>query len=325
MKIFITGANGFIGDRLAGRLAAAGHEIHALIRHPVAGSQPHQNIRYFVGDITQPATLQSAIADCDQVYHIAGYARLWAARRRTFFDINVTGTENVLKAALDCGVKKVVYTSSCAVFGPSYQTPISESDPRISAFSNDYDLSKYLAEKVVIDYCSKGLDAVIVNPSRVYGPGKATHANMITQMLMRCLNHQFVLMPGISHVIGNYAYVDDVVRGHINAMKYGEAGERYIVGGENLSYAQVISIIREELENTRLVPLPAAAVKAWGYVELLKYRLTGRQPKFTPMAARRYLQNAAFDCSKAITAIDYSITGFRQGIVHTLDHLKASL
>jgi len=322
MKIFLTGVSGFIGDRLARTLVNQGHEIHALVRKQLPVNQQCAGITYFEGDITSPGTIAAAMMGCEQVYHVAGYAKLWAKQRRTFFDINVTGTENVLNAAVSAGVRKLVYTSSCAVLGPSLKTPLTESDPRITAFNSDYDLSKYLAENTVRDYCRKGLDAVIVNPSRVYGPGLTTHANMITNMLRRCLKGQYVMMPGIPNVIGNYAYIDDVVNGHINAMKFGKAGEKYIVGGENLTYEAVIQIIKEELRTPRLIALPAVAIKFWGYIELMKYSLTGADPKFTPSAAGRYLQNAAVDCSKAINEINYPVTAFRQGIRNTIQHLN---
>jgi nucleoside-diphosphate-sugar epimerase len=325
MKIFITGASGFIGDRLSKKLADCGHEVHALVRNELPARQRHKDILYFKGDITQPATIQEAIEGCEQVYHVAGYAKLWAARRKTFYDINVTGTENVFEAALENGVKKVVFTSSCAVFGPSLKTALTETDPRITAYNNDYDLSKFIAENSVREYCKKGIEAVIVNPSRVYGPGLSTHANMITKMLTQCLRGRFVFMPGIKNVVGNYAYIDDVVQGHINAMAMGKCGERYIIGGENLTYEQVIAIIKHEITNARLIPLPAGAVKVWGYFELLKHKLTGTDPKFTPAAATRYLQNAAFDCSKAVNEIGYTITSFRVGIINTINQIKKTI
>lgn len=322
MKIFITGAGGFIGQKLSVKLADAGHEVHALVRRELPAGQGDKRIRYFKGDITQPSTIIPAIDGCKQVYHVAGYARLWAARRRTFFDINVTGTENVLDAALKHKIEKVVVTSSCAVFGPSFKTALTEKDPRTTAFDNDYDLSKQLAENSVKDFCRKGLDAVIVNPSRVFGPGLATHANMITKMITQCLKGSWVLMPGIKQVIGNYAYIDDIVHGHINAMAKGKSGEKYIIGGENLTYAQVIDVIREQISDPKLIPLPAGAVRFWGYIELLKYKLTGIDPMFTPSAVNRYLQDAAFDCSKAINEIDYSITDFKAGIRNTIQNIK---
>ncbi|MET0243835.1 MAG: SDR family NAD(P)-dependent oxidoreductase [Flavitalea sp.] len=317
MKILVTGAGGFIGNRLAETLAAQGHHINAMVRNLPSAAVKDPNISYIKGDITDHSSVINATTGCDQVYHVAGYAKLWAAERKTFFNVNVTGTENVLKAALSEGVKKVVYTSSCAVFGPSLLTPITENDPRITAYTNDYDLSKLFAESTVKEYCAKGLNAVIVNPSRVYGPGLTTHANMISKLVLKARAGRPVLVPYIKNVIGNYAYIDDVVNGHIRAMLKGRTGERYIVGGENLSYEEVFKIVKEEIPSARLIPLPASAVKLWGNFELLKHRLSGSEPKFTPDAAKRYLQDAAFDCSKAINELGYNITGFREGIRNT--------
>ncbi len=324
MKIFITGASGFIGHRLTEQLVAEGHEVNALIRQPQATDLP-DNICIYKGDITDEKVVHKAMQGCEQVYHIAGYAKLWAPTRKTFYDINVSATKNVLEAARRHGVQKLVYTSSCAVFGPSLKTPLTESDPRITAYDHDYDLSKQLAENMVRGYARQGLPAVIVNPSRVYGPGPVTHANMITKMLIACLKGRPVLMPGIPHVIGNYAFVEDVVNCHILAMKHGRSGERYIAGGENLTYADVIAIVKEKVGKTRLLPLPASAVKTWGYLQLLKHQLTGAPPAFTPEAAQRYLQNAAFDCSKAINELGYQVTSFREGIQKTIQHIKLAL
>ncbi|RYZ24511.1 MAG: NAD-dependent epimerase/dehydratase family protein [Sphingobacteriales bacterium] len=313
-----------VGSRLASRLRMDGHHVHALVRNEPPPGHTLDGIQYFRGDIIDKPSLERAVHGCEQVYHVAGYARLWAAKRKTFFDINVTGTENVLETALNAGVRRLVFTSSCAVFGPSLRTAINEETPRITAFNNDYDLSKLLAEGSVREYCGKGLETVTVNPSRVYGPGPGTHANMITRMLIKSMRGQWVLMPGIMDVIGNYAFVDDVVDGHIKAMQHGDCGERYIIGGENLSYRQVIDIIKKEIRQPRLLPLPAGAVKAWGYIELLKNKLTGAAPKFTPQAVGRYLADAAVDSTKAVDQLGYSITGFRHGIQQTITYLKHS-
>jgi nucleoside-diphosphate-sugar epimerase len=321
MKIFLTGASGFIGNRLALKLAAEGNQVHALVRRKPAGMQPNSRITYFQGDITQPETIDEAMKHCEQVYHVAAYAKLWAPKRAVFYDVNVTGTENVLNAAVKQGVAKMVYTSSCAVFGPSLKHPITEADPRITAYDHDYDLSKFIAEGITKEYCKKGLSTVIVSPSRVYGPGLETHTNAITEMLKKCLEGKTVFMPGIPDVVGNYVFIDDVVDGHVKAMNKGLSGERYIIGGENLSYRQVIEIIRQEIKIASLMPLPAPAMKAWGYIQLIKNKLTGQEPIFTPDAVSRYLQNAAFDSHKAKDQLDYKITNFREGIRKTISFL----
>ena len=325
MKIFITGASGFIGNKLAWRLAEEGHEINALVRNKAAAQElQHPRIKVFAGDITSPQTVEPAIENCEQVYHIAGFAKLWAKNPAVFYDVNVWGTETILKLSLKYGVKKLVYTSSAAVFGPSLKNPIIENDPRVTAYKNNYDLSKYMAEALVRDYSQKGLFSVIVNPSRVYGPGLETHSNTITRMVRRALAGKFVLMPGIRNVIGNYAFIDDVVSGHIQAMRSGLSGERYILGGENVSYQDVINIVKQEIRNAKIIPLPIAAVKGWGYVELLKNRITGNDPLFTPEAVGRYLQNAALSCQKAKMQLGYHITGFREGLQQTISYLQRS-
>jgi nucleoside-diphosphate-sugar epimerase len=323
MRIFVTGASGFIGNKLAWKLADQGHEVHTLVRNRSAVQElAHPRITVFFGDVRSAETIEPAIAGCEQVYHIAGFAKLWARKPQIFYDVNVKGTENVLTLALKHHVKKLVFTSSCAVFGPSLKEPIIEEDPRITAYKNNYDLSKYMAEALVRDYAQRGLYSVIVNPSRVYGPGLQTHSNTITRMVSRAIEGKWVLMPGIRNVVGNYVFIDDVVEGHIQAMKNGLSGERYILGGENVSYSDVISIVKQEIRNARIIPLPVAAVKGWGYIELLKNRITGNDPLFTPESVGRYLQNAAFNCQKAKQQLGYSITGFREGIQQTIVYLK---
>jgi nucleoside-diphosphate-sugar epimerase len=135
-KIFVTGASGYIGSQLAKKLAGTGHSVHALIRNQSDASLiNHPNIKVFYGDITKPETIREAIKGCEQVYHTAAYAKLWAKDPSVFYEINVKGTTNVFQEALNAGVRKLVYTSSAAVFGPSINALICEKDPRIIAFA----------------------------------------------------------------------------------------------------------------------------------------------------------------------------------------------
>src|ERR1022692_4645904 len=137
-KILITGATGYIGHQLTKKLVGGGHYLHVLIRlKSDAALFDGQNIKVFYGDITQPATIREAIRGCEQVYHTAGYAKLWAKDPSIFYEINVKGTKNVFQEALNAGVRKLVYTSSAAVFGPSLNSLICEKDPRIISFRSD--------------------------------------------------------------------------------------------------------------------------------------------------------------------------------------------
>ncbi len=323
MKIFLTGASGYIGNRLAFELAAQGHTIHALVRNQASARiLQHPNIIIFYGDLLNPQSIRQAVASCEQVYHVAGYSKLWARERNCFYDTNVRGTENILEQSLELGVKKLVYTSSCAVFGPSYLSPINENDPRTIGYGNDYDLSKCLAESKVKEYAHQGLFAIIVNPSRVYGAGLPTASNALSSMLLKCLHGHMIFTPACPQVIGNYAYIDDVVRGHILAMQKGISGEQYILGGENISYAELFCLIHQFIRNPRMIPLSPGILKAMGRIQSLINRLTGREPVFTSSIICRYLNNMAVSSSKAIHQLDYRITPFRDGIRNTILKLQ---
>src|SRR5579863_3028229 len=233
-KIFVTGATGYIGHRLTKKLVESGHSVNVLIRcQNDAGLFDDPNIKVFYGDIMKPETIREAIKGCEQVYHTAGYAKLWAKDPSVFYEINVNGTKNVFREALNAGVRKLVYTSSAAVFGPSFNSLICEKDPRTISFRSDYDLSKQLAEYQVKEYAQQGLFSVIVNPTRVYGPGLLSYSNAFCRMLLDGMKGKFVFIPGGKCVVSNYAFIDDVVDGHIKAMQWGISGERYILGVEN--------------------------------------------------------------------------------------------
>jgi nucleoside-diphosphate-sugar epimerase len=319
MKIFLTGATGYIGHALATQLVKNGDTVHAIVRDATKGKRLlHPAIRLFQGDITNPAAVHKAMSGCEHVYHLAAYTRLWSVNKQTFYDVNVSGTRIVLNAALQNGVRKLVYTSSCGVFGNSLKHPLSERDSRVSSFRNDYDLSKHISECMVREYVAKGLDGVIVNPSRVYGPGSTALSNPFSKIITRCLQGKIVFVPRPGNVLANYAFIDDVVQGHIAAMRYGIPGERYILGGANLTYDEVVHVFRTEIFDPRVVSLGSFVLKGIGFLNILKCRFTGIEPDLTPNMVTRITNNAALDCSKAISQLNYRITPFRQGLRATI-------
>lgn len=323
MKIFITGASGYIGNILALKLAETGNVVHALVRTPhEVKNLAHPNIKLFAGNINDIDSVRNAMDGCGQVFHLAAFARLWARPSDIFYKTNVEGTHNVLEAAVEKNVSGFVYTSSTAVFGNSFNEPLSENDPRTIGFNNDYDLSKCMAEKLVRDYAAKGLHAVIVNPSRVYGPGEETYSNRFSKLLAAILNGKMIVVPRCSHVVSNYAYVPDIVEGHILAMKNGKAGERYILGGENVSYEQVFKIVREILPGRNAIRIPKFLLQVVGAIQIVRFYLTKKIPSFTPSAVERYYKNTEFSCQKAVTELNYKITPFKKGMSDTIHHLK---
>jgi nucleoside-diphosphate-sugar epimerase len=322
MKIMITGATGYIGNRLAWKLAESGNEVHALVRNENVRNLNHPNIKLFPGNINDLASIYAAMDGCEQVYHLASFTRLWARPRTIFYQTNVDGTRNILQVAFEKNISRFVYTSSTAVFGHSIHTAMIESDPRTVGFDNDYDLSKCMAEKLVLDFAAKGLHAVIVNPSRVYGPGVESLSNPFDRLIKAILKDRPLIIPGCHNVVANYSYIDDVVNGHILAMKNGRAGERYILGGENISYRQFINGVKENISFQNAIAVPLPVMKLAGLLQLLLFYITRRQPSFTPSSVGRLFSNAEFNCNKAIRELNYSITPFRKGIYQTIHHLK---
>jgi len=323
MRIFMTGTTGFIGNALMRSLLSQGFQINVLLRD--AGKKDLvelPGITVFHGDVLDQKVLLAAMKDCSLVYHVAGYARLWSAGSEPFFSINVTGTHNVLTAAADNNISRVVYTSSAGVLGNSLKTPLTESDPRINALTNDYDLSKHMAEEVVRAFASDGLDAVIVNPSRVYGPGLLRHSNAVSRMLMQFVNGHFSWAPGCRDITANYVYIDDIVKGHQLAMQYGKSGERYILGGENASYEVLYRIIEEITGKKVDYRIPVWLMQGAGYLQLLSYHLTGKEPEFTPGILNRLFRNAALSSEKAKKELGYQITPLKTGLERTIESFK---
>jgi len=189
MKVFLTGATGYIGHQLAIKLANQNYKVNALVRDINSDKIPkHKNITIYKGNICDYKTIQRAIANCDYVFHTAAYTNLKCDKIDNFYNTNVVGTSNVLKASLAENVKKVIYTSTLSVFGPSlYHVPITEDQPRITSYSNDYELTKAMSEEVVLDYVKKGLSCIILNVTRVYGPGLITFSNDVNKIISKIM------------------------------------------------------------------------------------------------------------------------------------------
>jgi len=324
MKIFVTGATGYIGQQLVKVLVEQQNTIHILVRDIHSPNIPQPaNIKIFKGDITEPLTIEPAIAGCERVFHAAGFAKLKAKDPSIFFKVNVEGTRNVLEAALKHRVKRLVFTSSGSVFGPSLKTPLCENDPRIISFESDYDLTKHLAENLVKEYTHKGLYGVIVNPSRVYGPGLNSYSNAINRFIAWVLFKKFVIVPAIGKVRSNYSFIDDVIKGHLLAMEKGLAGERYIIGGENLSFNELVqTVFSESGKKNNLVKIPIGIMRIAGGLKNIASKLIGQEPDFTPRMISRLIKDRTLSSNKAIRQLGYRVTPFKEGIQQTIQYLK---
>ena len=324
MKILITGATGYIGYKLATEAARRNYTVHILVRDIQSPLLPvHPNIVKFKGDITDKASVLAAMEGCSKVMHAAAIAKLSAKDNSIFYSVNVEGTRNMLDSALALNVKRFVFTSSGAVIGPSGKYPMTESDPRIAAFENDYEISKHWAEELVKEYCRRGLFAVIVAAPRVYGPGHECNGNTMNILLKNIRSMRLAFVPSCDNVVANYAFVDDVVSGHFLAMEKGLGGEKYILGGENLSYRAFFQTIKENMnKRIRLIRTPTFLLKMWSFLYMCICGLLKKETHLSPKVVDRLAQNRALSCDKAIRQLGYSITPFSAGIQKTILHLK---
>ncbi len=326
MNCLLTGSNGFIGRRLVEELSAGGNNVKCLVRshEKFRDLSSLPGVSPVVGDLDAMHVLEEASAGCDTVFHLAAYAKPWSKDRSLPYRVNVTGTENVLRAALAAGVRRFVFTSSAAVVGPSPGTdPIDESFPRKVPWFNEYEETKAAAEELVRSYNRGGMECVTVNPTRVYGRGPINESNSVTKMISLYAKGRWRIIPGDGKCIGNYVLVDDVVRGHILAAEKGRPGERYLLGGENLTFDQFFDTLAT-LTGRRmwLIRMPVSLMSAAAGVMELQASFTGIPPLITPPWIKKYLNHWSLNCSKAETDLGYHPVTFAEGARLTLEWLR---
>jgi nucleoside-diphosphate-sugar epimerase len=326
MKIFITGATGYIGQQLALRLADEGNTVVALVRNmdKAGGCLQHPNIILAKGDLLDTESLCSAMRSCDAVYHLAALASVWHKNSAAFNEFNVGGLERILNCCLKLGIKDVVFTSSAGVVGHSCDSkPVREYTNIVPFLETAYERSKVDAESLIGEYCAKGLRGIIVNPSRVYGPGLLTESNGVTRLIKMYIRGKWHILPGNGQSIGNYVYIDDVVNGHILAMAKARPGERYLLGGENTSFSSFFKSI-DQLTNTRhwLFPFPLSLMLVISKLSLFIAENTGRQPLITPPFVRKYHKHWILSSAKAMEELGYQITPLSSGLKKTIEWLR---
>ena len=319
MKVFVSGATGFIGSRLANVLAEKGFIVHALYRSENKTSTlHHKNIRLFKGDILDKNSLEKAVKSCEQVYHVAAYASVWEKNPALIYHLNIEGSINIIEVAKKEGVKKIVLTSTAGVLGSSQNGTLDENSYPDTQFG-DYESSKFILEKIVRSLNPEDIKIVLVNPSRVFGPGLLSESNSVTIMIDKYLRGKWHYIPGDGESIGNYVYIDDVVSGHILAMEKGKAGERYILGGENLSFNEFFDKIRNVSgKKTWLVKLPL-----WMMILISKFMMFlahnfGIKPMITPAHVKKFNRNFRLDTKKAEIELGYKSISFEEALKKTI-------
>ena len=320
MSVFITGSTGFIGVKLANKLAESGQTVHALYRSEEKKKiLKHPNIKLFNGDIMDTNSLEKAMDGCNYVYHVAAFTKIWAKNEHLIYDLNVNGTKNVLDASLKVGVKKVIFTSTAGIFGPSLIEKINENSERQVDYFLEYERSKAKAEELIKSYSKNNIEITIVNPTRVYGPGQLNKSNSVTIMMQAYIVGKWRFIPGNGKSIGNYVFIDDVINGHILAMEFGKNGEKYLLGGTDLSYLELFSILKKITgKKYFMLKIPFFFISLIAHVQLFFTKIFNVSPSITPSLIKKFSYSWKVSSQKAIDELGYTITPFETGAVQTL-------
>jgi dihydroflavonol-4-reductase len=315
--VVVTGASGFVGSAIANAFRRAGFDVRVLVRpsSPRANIDPADTV--CVGDILNRASVRAALAGARSLVHAAADYRLWVPAAEAMLQTNIEGTRIVMDEALRAGVERIVYTSSVATLNLRDAGPADETRPLPPEDAiGVYKRSKILAENLVVDMVrTRGLPAVIVNPSTPVGP-RDLRPTPTGRIVIEAAAGR---MPAFVDTGLNFVHVDDVAEGHLAALARGRPGERYILGGENVTLRRVLTDIAEIVGRPPpRVRLPRAAVYPVALGAELLARITGRTPFITVDGLRMARYYMHFDDSKARRELGYTSRPYREALVDAI-------
>ena len=307
MKTLITGASGFVGAAVLRELLKKGHKVKALVRKSsVLDNLKNLDVEIVQGDLKDRDSLKKCLKDCKYLFHVAADYRLWVPKPEEIYENNVLGTENLMEEALNSEIEKIVYTSSVAVLGKPINGDIAnEKTPvNVSQMIGHYKKSKFLAEEKVKElYKTSKLPVVIVNPAAPVGPRdiKPTPTGKMV------LDAAMKKIPAYLDTGLNIVHVDDVAKGHMQAFNKGKLGERYILGGENLTLKEMLEIISILCGNKPpKIRLPRKPLYPIGYVFEIFARLFNiKNPMLTVDMIRMAEKKMFFSSEKAKKELNY--------------------
>ena len=305
MKALVTGASGFVGAAIVRALLEQSWQVRCLIRTTSSRRNLERlAVELVCGELAEEASLEQALAGCQVLFHAAADYRLGAPDPERLYRTNVEGTRNILQAAQRAGIERLVYTSSVATVGlPADGSPGDEQTPvALSDMVGHYKRSKFLAEQLVREWARAHGRAVIVNPSTPMGPGdvKPTPTGQILVDAARGRTPAYV-DTGL-----NVVHVDDVAAGHLLALEHGRPGERYVLGGENLSLREILTSVAALVGRTPpRIRLPHAVVLPIAYLAQTYTSLTGRATRITVEGVRMSRKRMFFSSAKAEAELGY--------------------
>lgn len=325
--VLVTGGTGFIGTRVVRSLRRRHLRVRILAkdapgdRFPVDGA-----VEYHRGDIRDPLVVREAMNGIGSVCHLAAMVSGWSADPRLMESVNVGGTRAVVQAALESNVRGIVHVSSGSAIEYRGAGVLDEKSivPR-SANLTRYGASKLAAEKEVRSAGARGLHWVMVYPTRVFGSGTLEDANAATRYLAYRLRGRLPLLPAGGSMWANWAYVDDVAEGIVQALLGGRHGERYILGGENATLRGYFAIAESIAGCPRAtIPIPHVLGRLVARAEQARALVVGSTPRLTPLWYEAFCEDTRLSTARAERKLGYRVTPLRQALEHVVGWLNQS-
>lgn len=320
--VLVTGASGFVGAAVVRQLLAAERPVRVMIR----ASSDRRNldgvdVEVVTGDLTDPDSLRRAVRGCHGIFHVAADYRLWVRDPKAMLAANVEGTKALMQAAMDAGVERIVYTSSVATLGIRSDGPADEETPVTFAdMIGTYKQSKFLAETEVRRLMAEqGLPVVIVNPSTPIGPGDVKPTPTGRLIVEAAAGR----MPAFVDTGLNVVHVEDVAAGHVLAFDKGTIGERYILGGEDMTLSTILGEIATLTQRRPpKIKLPHGAVLPLAFVVEAWCRLAGGEPFVTVDGVRMSKKQMFFCSGKAEAQLGYRARPGREALRDAVDYFR---
>ena len=324
MKVFITGATGFVGSHVARALAVQGAELRLLVR-PTSRTENIADLRaeVAIGDLREPQSLKKAMAGCEFVFHVAADYRLWVRDPEQMYRANVEGTRAIIRAAQECGVQRVIYTSSVATMGFTREGHIAGENSPVSIrdMVGHYKRSKFMAEQIALEAGHNGANVVVVNPTTPIGESdiKPTPTGRI---VVDFLKRKF---PAYVDTGLNLADVKEVARGHLLAMEKAQPGERYILGGENLTLKQILDKLAAltGLPSPKLKVPHAVAMAFAVFDQFFTGMVLSKEPRATIDAVKMGRKKMFASSAKAEHELGYRVLPVEDALRRAIEWFQA--
>jgi farnesol dehydrogenase len=322
--LLLTGATGYLGSQIARELITRREPFHVLVRE--ASRLPFDPGRSTCevarGDLRDYQALRAALQGVEAVIHTAALVKAWVRDSDDYWRVNLQGLQNLVHAAAEAGVRRVVYTSSFMALGPSADVNADERLCHAGPFANEYEETKAQALAWLRCEGYGQCPVLVLIPGVIYGPGPKTEGNLVGGMIDQYVAGDFPGVLGSGQQRWSFAFNADVVSAHLAALEKGKPGEEYLLGGDNRSLQDFFRVLAEITQVRRPVRhIPFVVGKILGGVELARARLFGHKPQLTPGVVEIFKHDWVYASAKAIRELDYRVTPLEEGLRKTLQEV----